>query len=105
MLTVIALKVLLPDRVPLSKRKEIILLFWRMLVLNNMMNLIENSDGTLQLLDERIVEFLALYKKCLVQLPSFYRKLVFARSSSTLQSMHLSTFIDMVRVITSLVGV
>jgi hypothetical protein len=63
MLTLVALKVLLPDRVPLFKRKEIILLFWRMLVLNDMMNLRENSERTLQLLDKRIVEFLALYKE------------------------------------------
>ena len=39
------------------------MLFWHMLVLNDMMNLSENSDGTLQLLDEHIVEFLALYKQ------------------------------------------
>ena len=63
MLTLIALKVLLPNRVSLSKRKEIILLFWRMLILNDMMNLRENSERTLQLLDKRIVEFLALYKE------------------------------------------
>jgi hypothetical protein len=63
MLTLVALKVLLPNRVPLSKRKEIILLFWRMLVLNDMMNLRENSERTLQLLDKHIVEFLDLYKE------------------------------------------
>ena len=60
MLTLVALKVLLPNRVPLSKQKEIILLFWRMLILNDMMSLRENTKSTLQLMDERIVEFLAL---------------------------------------------
>ena len=104
MLTIVALKVLLHNKVPLDKQKDIILLFWRRLVLNDMMNLRENTESTLQLMDERIVEFLVVYKKCLVQLPSFHPKLVSTRSSSMLQSMQLSTFVDMVLVITSLVG-
>ena len=47
MLILVTLKVLLPNRLPLSKQKEIILLFWRMLVLNDMMNLRENTKSTL----------------------------------------------------------
>jgi hypothetical protein len=63
MLTIVALKVLLHEKVPQSKQKEIIQLFWWMLVLNDMMNLSANTKRTLQLMDSRIVEFMNLYKK------------------------------------------
>lgn len=63
MLTLVALKVVLHNKLSLVKQKEIVLLFWRMLVLNDMMNLKENSESTLTLMEARIVEFLDLYKR------------------------------------------
>ena len=63
MLSVVALKVLLHNKLPVNKQEDIILLFWRMLVLNDMMNLSENTESTLQLLESRIVQFLDLYNR------------------------------------------
>jgi hypothetical protein len=62
MLTVVALKGLLHEKVPASMHADIVRVFWWMLVLNEMMNLKETSTGTLILMHERIIEFLALYK-------------------------------------------
>jgi hypothetical protein len=62
MLSLVSLKGLLHHKLPLRKQEEIILLFWRMLVLNDMMNLSDNTESTLELLETRIVELLALYK-------------------------------------------
>ena len=50
--TLIALKVLLHEKLPLVKEQEIVLLLWGMLVLNDMMNLKENSASTLNLMEE-----------------------------------------------------
>jgi hypothetical protein len=50
MLSLVALKGLLHNKLPLRKQEEIILLFWRMLVLNDMMNLSDNTESTLELL-------------------------------------------------------
>lgn len=63
MLTLVTLKPLLHKKLPVSKQHDIILLFWHMLVLNNMMNLSENTESTLELLESRIIEFLHLYKR------------------------------------------
>jgi hypothetical protein len=63
MLTLVTLKPLLHNKLPVSKQHDIILLFWRMLVLNDMMNLSENTESTLELLESRIIEFLDLYKR------------------------------------------
>lgn len=62
MLTVVALKVLLHNKLPLVKQHEIIQVFWRMLVLNDMMNLVENPESTVVLMEARIIEFLDLYR-------------------------------------------
>jgi hypothetical protein len=50
MLSLVALNCLLYNKLPLRKQEEIILLFWRMLVLNDMMNLSDNTESTLELL-------------------------------------------------------
>ena len=65
MLTIVALKGLLHEKVPEDAHKDIIRLFWWMLVLNEMMNEKENTSSMLLLLHERIKEFLILYKKVL----------------------------------------
>ena len=63
MLTIVALKALLHEKVPSDRHDDIIRLFWWMLVLNEMMNEKESTASTLLLLDQRIEEFLILYKK------------------------------------------
>jgi hypothetical protein len=52
MLSLVSLKVLLHNnKLPFRKQEEIIiLLFWHMLVLNDMMNLSDNTESTLQVL-------------------------------------------------------
>jgi hypothetical protein len=65
MLTIIALKALLHEKVPEDRHEDIIHLFWWMLVLNEMMNQKESTTSMLELLDERILQFLILYKKVL----------------------------------------
>jgi hypothetical protein len=65
MLTTVALKALLHEKVPIDRHKDIICLFWWMLVLNEMMNQKESMTSMLELLDECIQEFLILYKKVL----------------------------------------
>jgi hypothetical protein len=63
MLTIIALKGLLHEKVPHNLHDDIVRVFWWMLVLNEMMNRTETTTSDLELMHDRIVEFLALYKK------------------------------------------
>jgi hypothetical protein len=69
MLTIVALKGLLPEKVPHNLHNDIVRVFWWMLVLNEMMNQTEPTTSDLELMHDRIVEFLAFYtRKFLVQL-------------------------------------
>jgi hypothetical protein len=63
MLTVVALKGLLHGHVPVGVHKDIVRVFWWMLVLNEMMNQKETTQTELVLMEGRIIEFLHLYKK------------------------------------------
>jgi hypothetical protein len=63
MLTIVALKGLLPEKVPHNLHNDIVRVSWWMLVLNEMMNQTESTTSDLELKHDRIVEFLALYKK------------------------------------------
>jgi hypothetical protein len=63
MLTIIALKGLLHEKVPHNLHDDIVHVSWLMLVLNEMMNRTETITSYLELMHDRIVEFLALYKK------------------------------------------
>ena len=65
MLTIVSLKGLLHEFVPQDRHENLIHLLWWMLVLNEMMNQKETTTSMLDLLDERIQEFLILYKKVL----------------------------------------
>jgi hypothetical protein len=65
MLTIVVMKALLHEKVPQDRHEDIIHLFWWMLVLNEMMNQKESTTSMLELLDERILQFLILYKKVL----------------------------------------
>ena len=63
MLTLVALKGLLHEHVDEGVHKDIVRVFWWMLVLNEMMNQKETTQTELGLMDGRIIEFLNLYKK------------------------------------------
>jgi hypothetical protein len=59
----VALKGLLHEKVPECLHKDIVCVFWWMLVLNEMMNQKETTTSELDLMHKRIIQFLALYKK------------------------------------------
>ena len=62
MLTLVALKVLLHEKVPPNLHANIVRVFWWMLVLNEMMNLKESTTSNLTIMHNRITQFLQLYK-------------------------------------------